>query len=127
MKTDRNKELENKAKEYADKHERRGCSYWNGLYRGYFDALKKQEKLKESLKMQVAFNDELLLTLKEQTKVIMEFVEWIGRNADIMLEFEESNKKWIKARPYDNYSVSTEYDEYTTEELYNYWLENIKK
>ena len=121
MKTDRNKELENKAKEYADKHERRGCSYWNGLYRGYFDALKKQEKLKESLKMQVAFNDELLLTLKEQTKVIMEFVEWIGRNADIMLEFKDSDKAWIM------YSESAYYDEYTTEELYNYWLENRKK
>ena len=23
------------AEEFADEHERRGCAYWNGLYRGY--------------------------------------------------------------------------------------------
>lgn len=27
--------IEKLAEEFADAHERRGCAYWNGLYRGY--------------------------------------------------------------------------------------------
>ena len=40
-------EIEKFAEKYADKYERRGCAFWNGMYVGYADAFKElRDKIK---------------------------------------------------------------------------------
>jgi hypothetical protein len=56
--------------------------------------------------------------VKEITSHVMEFIEWII--ADVVIDSMEPQK-------YEIYSPSDRIDiVYTTEELYKYWLTNIK-
>ena len=64
--------------------------------------------------------------LEQHKEVMMEYIEWIGENAN-MLFFPNSNDKWLLSRLVKGENPSVEYDEYSTAELFNYWIKNVKK
>ena len=41
-------DTEAEAEAFADSHERRGCAYWNGLYRGYINGATRNNRLREA-------------------------------------------------------------------------------
>ena len=72
------------------------------------------------------FLSDLTSLLEQHKEVMMEFTEWIGENAN-MLFFPNSNDKWLLSRLVKGENPSVEYDEYSTAELFDYWLKNVKK
>ena len=69
---------------------------------------------------------DLTALLEQHKEVMMKYTEWIGGNAN-MLYFPNSNDKWLLSRLVKGENPSVEYDEYSTAELFNYWLKNVKK
>jgi hypothetical protein len=72
------------------------------------------------------FLSDLTALLEQHKEVMMEFTEWIGENANI-LYFPNSNDKWLLSRLVKGENPSVEYDEYSTAELLDYWIKNVKK
>ncbi len=62
--------------------------------------------------------------LEKQRDGMFAFIEWIGFLAT-MLYFRDVDDKWIMSRL--NVESEIEYDEYTTAELYEYWIKNVGK
>ena len=54
------------------------------------------------------------------------FIMWIGFSA-VNLYYRDVDEKWIKTRFEMSENPSEEYDEYTTDELFEYWKQNIRK
>ena len=55
-----------------------------------------------------------------------EFIEWIGFHSAI-LYYRDVDEKWIKTRFDMSENPSEEYDDYTLDELFEYWKQNISK
>ena len=53
------------------------------------------------------------------------FVEWTGKNANILI-YPNSRGNWLLTRVVTGINPSVEYDEYTTDELFDYWKQNIQ-
>ena len=53
------------------------------------------------------------------------FLEWAGKNANILI-YPNSRGNWLLTRVVTGINPSVEYDEYTTDELFEYWKENIQ-
>ena len=73
--------------------------------------------------------DELLSDLtaliSEKQAEYFEFVKWIGFYSTT-LYYRDIDEKWLRTR-FDIDGIPTEeYDEYTTEELFEYWKTNEK-
>jgi len=75
-----------------------------------------------------AFKSYASLKVAEVTKEMYPaaFIEWIGTNAN-MLYFPNFNGRWLLSRVIMSENPSIEYDEYTTNELFEYWKQNIRK
>ena len=54
-----------------------------------------------------------------------EFIEWIAFES-ARLYYREVDETWIKTRFVMGENPTEEYDEYTFDELYQYWEENLK-
>jgi len=52
-----------------------------------------------------------------------EFTEWVGQNNAILC-YVNIRKIWVRTRFVLGENPHEEYDEYTTEQLFNYWKEN---
>ena len=82
-----------------------------------------EEKILEIIKTNRIFlQGHSELCAKEITAHVREFIEWIGINYGFNeLSLREMDMKWIY--PIEPVSFS---DEFTTDELFQYWLDNVK-
>lgn len=55
-----------------------------------------------------------------------DFIMWIGFHSAI-LYYRDIDEKWIKTRFEMSENPSEEYDEYTLDELFEYWKQDIGK
>ena len=67
------------------------------------------------------------LKVSEATKEMYPaaFLEWAGKNANILI-YPNSRGNWLLTRVVTGINPSVEYDEYTTDELFDYWKQNIQ-
>ena len=80
-----------------------------------------EEKILEIIKTnQIFLAGHSELCAKEITAHVMEFIEWIFDNCYLLYPFADSPSKYIV---HDEIGDKT----YTLEELYQYWLNNVKK
>ncbi len=68
---------------------------------------------------------DLTALISEKQAEYFEFVKWIGFYSTT-LYYRDIDEKWLRTR-FDIDGIPTEeYDEYTTEELFEYWKTNEK-
>lgn len=66
---------------------------------------------------------DLTALISEHTQQMFEFVKWIGFYSTT-LYYRDIDEKWLRTR-FDIDGIPTEeYDEYTTEQLFEYWKTN---
>ena len=71
------------------------------------------------------FLTDLTALISEKQAEYFEFVKWIGFYSTT-LYYRDIDEKWLRTR-FDIDGIPTEeYDEYTTEELFEYWKTNEK-
>ena len=66
------------------------------------------------------FLSDLTSLLEQHKEVMMEFTEWTSKKAIEGLAYVEANKKW-------GVCELGNFIEFTTAELFNYWIKNVKK
>ncbi len=66
------------------------------------------------------------IELEKQRDGMFAFIEWIGFNSTL-LYFRDVDDKWIMTHIdiYENPNIT--YGEFTTAELYEYWIKNVEK
>ena len=75
---------------------------------------------KMQTEMQKQFFSDLTALISEKQAEYFEFVKWIGFYSTT-LYYRDIDEKWLRTR-FDIDGIPTEeYDEYTTEELFEYW------
>ena len=73
--------------------------------------------------IQERFISDLTALISEKQAEYFEFVKWIGFYSTT-LYYRDVDEKWLRTR-FDIDGIPTdEYDEYTTEELFEYWKTN---
>ena len=68
-------------------------------------------------------NEAEIASSREIAAHVFEFVEWIGFEAGPRLFFREITCTWL----HTPLPLTVELKEYTTSELYQYWLTNVKE
>jgi len=66
---------------------------------------------------------DLTALISEHTQQMFEFVRWIGFYSTT-LYYRDFDEKWLRTRFDVDGCPTEEYDEYTTEELFEYWKTN---
>ncbi len=64
--------------------------------------------------------------LEKQRDGMFAFIEWIGFNSTL-LYFRDVDEKWLMTRLENFVNPSLKYEEFTTAELYEYWIKNVEK
>lgn len=57
---EKKEEVHKLAEAFADSQERRGCSYWQGLYRGFIAGIQHNQKLEEGIREAVKLAQEIV-------------------------------------------------------------------
>ena len=89
----------------------------------------EEQKLREFVSKYVnddnepTFLSDLTALISEKQAEYFEFVQWIGFDSTT-LYYRDVDEKWLRTR-FDIDGIPTEeYDEYTTEQLFEYWKTN---
>ena len=79
---------------------------------------------KHPITMQSYVSD-LTALISEKQAEYFEFVKWIGFESS-RLYYRDLDEKWIRTIFIIDENPHEEYEEYTTDELFNYWKENVR-
>ena len=72
------------------------------------------------------FISDLNTLLAEHREMMMEFARWIGFESS-RLYYRDLDEKWIMTRFVMCENPTEEYDEYTTDELFEYWIKTVNQ